>query len=100
MRASAELRAKEKMPFSLRRDMSQTELTAYRRSWKEVIRRNNAAGKKIWTVPGFEMVKLDVAEEWQVRESIAHKKINPVPSKMESSLPSHDTAVPVASSNR
>jgi len=101
MRASAELRAKEKMPFSLRRDMSQTELTAYRRSWKEDSRRSNAAGKKIWTVPGFEMVKLDVAEEWQVREPIVHKKINPVPSKTESSLPSHDapTAVPVASSN-
>jgi len=48
--------------------MSESELLAYRRSWKEATRRNNAAGKKEWTVRNFALVKLDVAEDWAVRE--------------------------------
>jgi len=68
LKTFGESRAKERVPFSLRRDMSPSELTAYRRSWKEAIRRNNAAGKKLWAVRNFELVKLEVAEEWIVRE--------------------------------
>ena len=48
--------------------MSESELLAYRRSWKEAIKRNNAAGRKLWTVRNFELAKLEVAEEWIVRE--------------------------------
>jgi len=68
LKTFGESRAKERVPFTLRRDMSPSELTAYRRSWKEAIRRNNAAGRKLWAVRNFELVKLEVAEEWIVRE--------------------------------
>ena len=60
--------------------MSASELTAYRRSWKEAVKMNNAAGRKLWTVRNFALVKLEVAEEWNVREkkTIADPPSTPV----------------------
>jgi len=51
-----------KLPFSIRADLCESELQTYRLKWKEAIRRNDEAKKKIWGVRNLELVQLKEAE--------------------------------------
>ena len=63
-----------KLPVTIRVDLSESELQIFRIKWKEAIRRNDEARKKIWGVRNLELVRLKEPGEWQVRSPHKTKK--------------------------